>query len=86
MPTGEVLRMVIGPAAAILAPNWNLSDAEVEQLSDAYAAVMDKYMPGGLGEFGPELGAALVTVAILAPRLNRPRKLPPKPADDASTE
>ncbi len=75
--TAGVLTVVMGPAFAILAPNWNLKDSEVTQLAQAYAVVIEKYFPGGAQGFGPELAAAMLTIGILAPRINKPRKLEP---------
>lgn len=77
IPTAQVLEMVIGPAAQILAPNWALTETEVKQLSEAYALVIDKYFPGMA--MGPELSAALVTMVVLAPRIGKPRKSEPEP-------
>lgn len=92
LPTADVLKLVIGPGFALLAPNWNISPSEVEQLATVYGALVDKYFPGGVGKLGPEISAALITVAILAPRLGKPRKIEPgKPqaseaANDAGSD
>lgn len=82
--TAEVLEQVISPACAVFAPAWGVTDEEVKQLAGVYAALVDKYFPGGVGEIGPELGAALVTLAVFGPRWSMPRKVTAKPsADDA---
>lgn len=79
IPSGELCKMVLGPLFAIFAPNWNVTASEVDQLGNVYGAVLDKYFPGGLGEFGPEITACLITCAIVAPRAHKPRKIePPK--------
>ncbi|MCW8917476.1 MAG: hypothetical protein OQL08_01465 [Gammaproteobacteria bacterium] len=83
--TAEVLGQVIGPACAILAPGWQIQPEEVEQLSISYAAVVDKYWPGGVN-LGPEISAALITVAIFGPRLGMPRRLPPPQPDKKQQE
>lgn len=75
IPSGELCKMVLGPLFAIFAPNWNVTATEVDQLGNVYGAVLDKYFPGGLGEFGPEITACLITCAVIAPRANKPRKL-----------
>ncbi len=73
--TKQALVMVIGPAFSLLAPAWNVQDQEVDALSDAYAALIDKYWPGGLQGFGVEINALLITLAVFGPRLKMPRKL-----------
>ena len=65
---------VAGPAFGLLAPNWNIQPAEIEALSSAYAALAVKYLPN-VSSMGPEIGAAMVTLAIFAPRRGVPRKL-----------
>lgn len=77
----ELFGQVLTPAFALLAPNWNIQPAEVAALSEAYGALAAKYLPE-VGEVGPEISAALVTVAILAPRVRLPRKA--KAANDDS--
>lgn len=73
IPTADVLKMVLTPIADIFCPAWNLKGAEIEQLAEAYAPVLDKYMPGGMS-FGVELNAVLVTALIIGPRMKTPRK------------
>ncbi len=86
MPTGEVLAMVLGPAFDVLAPNWKISDSESRQLANAYGAVIDKYFPGALGNFGIELTAVVMTLAVIAPRMNKPRKLEPAKPEAAKPD
>lgn len=74
----EVLTMCLGMTFGIVAPNWNVTEAESKELAKAYAGVLDKYFPGGMQSFGVEVGAALVTVAVIAPRIGKPR-LPVEP-------
>lgn len=73
--TAQALVLVIGPAFQLLAPAWNVQDEEVKALADAYAALIEKYWPGGLQGFGVELNALLVTLAVFGPRLKMPRKV-----------
>ncbi len=80
-PTHVVLAGLLTPTFASLAPNWNIKLAEVQQLSLAYGAVIDKYFPDGLGNYGPEIMATLATIAIFGPRLKTPRVVEEKPAD-----
>ena len=78
LPTADALRFFLAPLFALLAPAWEVTAGEVDALADAYAPVVDKYWPGGVGVEG---GALLVTAAVLAPRLGRPRRRPdPDPA------
>lgn len=69
----EAVGVVLGPAFQILAPNWRVTDAEIQQLSISYAAVLQKYYPGGMGKIGPEFTALAITAMILAPRIRQPR-------------
>ena len=79
IPTGQLLVMVLDPAFQILAPNWKVTQTEVKQLAEAYGAVIDKYWPDGLTQYGPEVSAILITAMIVAPRAGTPPKLEKKP-------
>ncbi|MAA87927.1 MAG: hypothetical protein CME39_09770 [Haliea sp.] len=70
----ELLEPVLFLGFQVLAPNWEITAPEARQLSAGYAPVLAKYFPDGPGAIGPEVGAALLTVSILAPRLGKPRK------------
>ncbi|HET8882607.1 MAG TPA: hypothetical protein VFM56_10575, partial [Solimonas sp.] len=83
-PTKVLVQMVLSPGLALLAPNWNVSRSEVEQLSECYAAVIDKYFPNGMGNFGPEIAATVITLAVFGPRLNTPRKVEEKKTDETA--
>lgn len=72
--TAEILNGLLGAGFQILAPNWQVSPQETEQLSQAYGAVVDKYFPDtGLGDFGAEITAVMLTLAIVGPRRSIPR-------------
>ena len=73
MDTGELLENLLGMAATILFPAWELQDAEIRALSDSWAPVIDKHF--GTEKRPPEFQAAIVSVAILGPRVMTPRKL-----------
>ena len=77
----EILTALYSPTALILAPGWGLQPEEINALAEGHAPVFAKYFPS-VGSFGPEIGAALVTIAIFSPRvaLKLPRKLPEQPA------
>lgn len=77
--TAQLLEMVIGPTAAILAPNWGITDQEVAQVSKLYGALLDKYVPDMQTSYGLEISAVLVTATVLMPRIGKPRKLEEKP-------
>ena len=72
-PSGELLLPVVTMAAATMAPAWQLKETECQALADAYGAIIDKYIPGGLGSLGVELNAAMITAAIFLPRMGKPR-------------
>ena len=71
--TKELLAPLVSLVCMAVVPAWEISQEEQGALTDSYAAVVDKYFPGGVS-MGPELGALLVTAAIIAPRLGRPMK------------
>lgn len=77
----EIIHPVIHMGFTVLAPNWGVNVDESEALADAYVPVLEKYFPDAGTQFGPEISAALVTMAIIAPRLNKPRKLEEKTPD-----
>jgi len=68
---------VLGMGFAVLAPNWQVQQQEVEQLTEAYTALLSKYCPDGLGGYGVEIAAIMMTFAVVAPRLSTPRAVPP---------
>lgn len=74
----SIFVQLLGPGFAVLAPNWGVQGQEVEALADAYAPLMAKYFPDA-SQVGPEVGAILVTAAVIAPRLSTPRKVEDKP-------
>ena len=73
----SIFVQLLTPSFAVLAPNWGVQGQEVEALADAYAPLMAKYFPDA-SQVGPEIGAFLVTAAIIAPRLSIPRKVEEK--------
>lgn len=79
------LNTVFTMATAGLAPNWNVQQEEIEILSVATEAVLDKYMPGAKESIGPEFMLLLAVGGIVLPRMNVPRHLPP-PDEQASQE
>ena len=73
IPTADLVRPLVQLVCGTVAPAWKISKGEQDTLTDAYAAVIDKYFPGGLS-MGPEVGALLVTAAIIGPRLGQPMR------------
>ena len=51
----------------------------------AYSLILDKYIPGGIGEAGPEVLGVVMTLTVIAPRIAKriPRKLD---ADEGDTK
>ncbi len=74
VPTEQILLPVISAAFAILAPAWQVSAGECRQLAQAWAVVVDKYFPDLPS--GPELQAVIITLAVVGPRLGKPRREP----------
>ncbi len=89
-PVDEEMRGLVGGLLgmgfAVLAPNWDVKPDEVEQLTEAYTALLCKYCPDGLGNYGVEISAVMLTFAVVAPRLAIPRNKPTAEAEeDTST-
>jgi len=74
---------VLGMGFAVLAPNWQIRPEEVEQLTDVYSALLSKYCPDGLGNYGVEISALMLTAAVIGPRLGTPRLEIPAPKGKA---
>lgn len=73
---------LLGMGFAVLAPNWQIRPEEVEQLTEAYSVLLCKYCPDGLGEYGVELSAVMITFAVFAPRIGTPRVKEEKPVNN----
>ncbi len=85
IPTAELVQPLVALLCVTVAPAWAITEEEQAQLSGAYAAVIDKYFPDGV-PMGPEVGAVMVTAAIVMPRLGQPLKATepePEGADNA---
>ena len=76
--TAEILHPVLMMGFGVIAPNWQISDEEAFQLAEVYGQLIDKYFPDGMGNYGAEITAVMVTGAIVLPRLKTPRKIEPK--------
>ena len=78
MPMAELIRPTLRMVFDKAAPAWRVSDAEVKGLADVYGALIDKYFPGGVGRWGLELSALMLTFAVLGPRWGTPTHEAPK--------
>ncbi|RUT74694.1 hypothetical protein EHM94_05735 [Marinobacter sp. NP-6] len=67
--TAETIQPIIDLACGVAAPNWQIQKGEREALAGAYGDLIDKYLPDGLGAWGIELNALLMTAAIFGPRV-----------------
>jgi hypothetical protein len=71
----KILSGLLRPTFDIVAPNWQISDDEINMLVEVYTPVMDKYNMGRWLQ-SVELNAVLVTMAIFYSRKGKPRKIP----------
>ncbi|MBL1277456.1 MAG: hypothetical protein COB30_015350 [Ectothiorhodospiraceae bacterium] len=78
IPTKDLINPLVSLVCGSLAPAWEITEGEQSQLAEAYAAVVDKYFPDGL-PMGPEIGALMITAAIVLPRLGKPMQVEPEP-------
>lgn len=76
---------VVTIGQVLLCPAWEIpEDIKTDLIANA-ARVLDKYIPNGLGAFGPEIGLAVGIIAIVGanygtPRYPEPAQAPAEPA------
>ncbi|MEW8346766.1 MAG: hypothetical protein AB2687_00515 [Candidatus Thiodiazotropha taylori] len=83
--TAEILQPIFEMGFGILAPGWGVTPGECKQLSEAYGQLFDKYFPEGMGDYGAEVSAVMLTAAVVLPRMKLPRKVE-TPPDAKSVE
>lgn len=86
--TAEVIYPLISFGCDLGCPNWMIQDAEKKAMADGYADMIDKYWPDGIGAFGVELNALLMTAAIFGPRVAKgiPAREKPKAKQEQEGE
>lgn len=63
-----------------LAPDWHVTESETGKLSDAWSAVICKWLPGAWLRYVPgggaviEFDAVVITIDVFEPRWGKPRK------------
>jgi len=84
----DLLQPVLLMGFAVLAPNWQVTQPEVEQLSTAYGALIEKYFPNGkfFDEYSVEISAIMVTGMVVVPKMSLPRKTEIKEIKNATNE
>lgn len=74
----QVVTPMLATGFGILAPNWQVTESECEQLSQAWCAVADVWFPDL--QISPKWGAlgtaVMVTGMVFMPRMATPRKKP----------
>lgn len=77
IPTASIAAGAFHTTFNLLAPAWQISQQECGALGEAWAPILDKYLPGILDNI---FGAAIATTMIVVgPRLGHPMKHKPKP-------
>lgn len=66
---GMILDLPFGMLARARGDHWKLTDADKAMVCPPLAAVLDKYLPGAMGKFGPEIALLICTAAIIMPRM-----------------
>lgn len=84
--TAEVIAPLIGFGCDIGCPNYQIQKAEKQALAEAYGELIDKYYPEGVGAWGVELNALLMTAAIFGPRVAQGVPARSKPKAEEATE
>lgn len=82
IPTDQMLVPIVGLLCSSIAPAWDISVDEQNQLVTAYAMLINKYFPDGL-PMGPEVAAIMITASIVLPRLGQPLKENPASGDQS---
>lgn len=67
--TAEMLFPLVSFGCDLACPNYHIQKAEKQALAESYGELVDKYFPEGIGAWGVELNALLVTAAIFGPRV-----------------
>lgn len=67
--TAEMLFPLVAFGCDLACPNYQIQKAEKQALAESYGDLIDKYFPEGIGAWGVELNALLVTAAIFGPRV-----------------
>ena len=80
LDTGQIITDLAKAAFSLLAPAWRVTDDECAALGQAWAPIADQALeslfPGGVAEgAGPWLTAIPLTLAVIGPRIGRPRTL-----------
>jgi len=70
--TDQLVKSVLQPLFGIMLPGWRVTEEEIDALSGAYGLVLDKYFPDGI-DFGPELSAVVISLAVFGPRIQAMR-------------
>lgn len=70
--TDQVVKSMLTPMFTVMLPGWRVTEEEIEALSIAYGAVLDKYFPDGI-PFGIELSAVMITIVVFGPRIRAMR-------------
>lgn len=71
VPNAAIMKPAVGllcKVASRIVPQTPISAEEEGALVEAYVAVLDIYYPDGI-EFGPWIGAAIVTAGVFGPRI-----------------
>lgn len=81
----ELLSQLMAPTFELLTPNWKIQPEETQALAQCYAQVLAKYWPEP-SQFGPEISAGIVTLAVFGPRMKMARKVEDKKPDQGQQE
>lgn len=82
----QLLKALFDGGFAVLAPGWGVTETETETLSKAYAPLMDKYMPDGMGAYSLEINAALITFGFYMAHKDQPRKVEQQEGGEDATQ
>lgn len=84
IPTAQIAAGAFATTFNLIAPAWQIQKPECDALGEAWAPIIDKYLPGILDSI---FGAAIATTLIVVgPRLGSPMKNKPKPKKPAPEE
>lgn len=84
--TAEVIHPLISFGCDLACPNYQIQKAEKQALAESYGDLLDKYFPEGIGAWGVELNALLMTAAIFGPRVAQGVPARNKPKAETNTD
>lgn len=84
----QAIQQLLSIGFGAFAPNWQVTQQEINGAADAYARSLEDIFPGGAAALGPHFASVLISLAIFGPRLamGTPPKLEERPQPQPEPE